>query len=249
MVRTFLRDLAVPMTWLLLHTPISANQVTIAATIVGMIACSIIAIPGTSYFFSACLLLQFWYYLDHVDGQIARYRKQSSLSGRFFDFIMHHLIHHMLILGISLYAYQIEGTIFSLCLGMMMSVLISIFNLSYDAEAKTFLEKLLSDSSEKPLKINPQNLADQKEASHSNHSKNKFKFLYSLIHKSCEIHVMMNLLTLFSILELFKIGDFSWRLLTWKIYLVLIPILTLTKLYHVIQNKKIDERFNHYFQQ
>ena len=81
-VRTILRDAALPVTWLLLHTKITADQVTLASLAVALLGMIALALPGTGWFVAGVLLLQLWYYLDHVDGQIARYRKTVSLTGR-----------------------------------------------------------------------------------------------------------------------------------------------------------------------
>src|SRR5437762_1650191 len=82
MVRYVLRDLALPFTWLLLHTPVTANQVTLASLVVGLFGISLFAATSNASFLTGTLLLQLWYLLDHVDGQIARYRKTACLSGR-----------------------------------------------------------------------------------------------------------------------------------------------------------------------
>jgi hypothetical protein len=78
-------------TWLLGHWPISANVVTACALIVGWAAAACIATKG--YFVVGVAALWFWYLLDHVDGQLARLRGTHSLTGMYFDFMMHHLIH------------------------------------------------------------------------------------------------------------------------------------------------------------
>jgi phosphatidylglycerophosphate synthase len=37
--------------------------------------------------------LWLWYLLDHVDGQLARLHNTQSVTGIYFDFMMHHLVH------------------------------------------------------------------------------------------------------------------------------------------------------------
>ena len=87
MARHITRDQALYVTRFLLPTGISANQVTLLSMVTGVIA-ALFFIPSNKwFFFTGALLLQLWYILDHVDGQIARYRNQSSLTGMFFDFI------------------------------------------------------------------------------------------------------------------------------------------------------------------
>ena len=44
-------------------------------------------------------LLQLWYLLDHVDGQLARLRGTASLDGVQLDFLMHHTVNLLVPLG------------------------------------------------------------------------------------------------------------------------------------------------------
>lgn len=71
-------------TWLFLHTNITPNKVTLISFLLGMIASFFIALPGY-YPVIGVILYQFWFIFDIVDGEIARYRKLSSLTGAFID--------------------------------------------------------------------------------------------------------------------------------------------------------------------
>ena len=71
-------------TWLLLHTNITPNQVTLLSLLVGVAGCIMLSIPGY-YPILGVFLLQIWFILDIVDGEIARYRNTCSLTGAFFD--------------------------------------------------------------------------------------------------------------------------------------------------------------------
>ena len=80
MARNITRDMAVPLTWLFLHTRITANQITLLSLLVGLSASVAFVFFSKVNIFIGALLLQTWYLLDHVDGQVARYRKQQSLT-------------------------------------------------------------------------------------------------------------------------------------------------------------------------
>ena len=86
------RPMAVYGTWLAIRLGLSAHQVTVAAIVVS--AASALAIgSGTRAGFVggvALALLAFW--LDHVDGQVARWRRTASLDGVYLDYLMHHAI-------------------------------------------------------------------------------------------------------------------------------------------------------------
>lgn len=89
-------------TWLLLHTPLSADGATLLMTIVGLAACAVF-MSGTAYsFFIGSLMLQLWYIMDMVDGEIARYRRKTSLTGLYFDWISHYLVHPLVFVAIGM---------------------------------------------------------------------------------------------------------------------------------------------------
>jgi hypothetical protein len=91
LARRVARPAALYVTWLLCRWPISANAVTGVTLIVGWAAAAILAMPGC--FLSGVAALWLWYLLDHVDGQLARLRRTQSVTGVYFDYMMHHLVH------------------------------------------------------------------------------------------------------------------------------------------------------------
>jgi len=87
--RWFARKVSVYVTWLLLHTGISANQVTLLslAVMLGGLAC--IAAGTTALLAAGACLLLLGYILDCCDGEIARCRNQASLRGEYLDALAH----------------------------------------------------------------------------------------------------------------------------------------------------------------
>ncbi len=245
MVRTFLRDAALPCTWLLLHTPVTADQVTFFALLTGLLGCLFLALPGTGCFLGAVFLLQLWYYLDHVDGQIARYRKTSCLTGRFFDFLMHHLIHAAAVLGLGLAFSQTAKLGTPGCfLAVLVSFFMTFFNLLHDIKSKAFVEKL--QQSEAAV-ITPRTNAEQKNTGMSASEPAPLaKRLFSFLHKSCEIHVLMNVLTAFALAELLVFKD-GLRIISYLYYGPVIIVITILKFTYVISRRKIDEEFQNTF--
>lgn len=90
LARKWARPTAIYGTWLAVRLGLSAHQVTLAAiavTVLGAIGLGV----GTRLGFTAgvaLLLLAFW--LDRVDGQVARWRATASLDGVYLDYLMHH---------------------------------------------------------------------------------------------------------------------------------------------------------------
>ena len=243
MVRHILRDAALPVTWLLLHTSITANQVTLISLVVGLIGIACFAFVSKVGFLIGTLLLQTWYFLDHVDGQIARYRKTASLSGRFFDFITHHIIHGTVFFSLGLYLYFIGGGIYFVVWGFITSIAIAVFNLINDTKYKTFFEKLVGI---KEIRI--QSKAESAGAKPTKDIHAIPRTIFSLIHKLSEIHVLMNILTLAAFLEFIFRLPFDLRILLFIFYGLAVPLLTTVKLIYLITQKKIDTEFETIFQ-
>lgn len=238
MVRHLLRDAALPITWLLLHTPITANQVTLFSLLVGLFGISLFASFSPTSFLIGTLLLQFWYLLDHVDGQIARYRKSSCLSGRFFDFTTHHIIHGTVFFSLGFYLFRKTGISFWVIWGFLTSLAMILFNLITDTKYKTFLEAVDNKGAFEFTRR-------QSEKAPVSGGRTVFSFF----HKTLEMHVLMNLLTLAALFEVFAKEAFDFRLIGFLFYGVTVPLITTAKIYHLISHKKVDDEFRILFKE
>ena len=240
-VRHILRDAALPVTWLLVHTEVSANQITLVSLIVGLLGIAFFAGLSPFYFLLGTALLQLWYFMDHVDGQIARYRKTSCLTGRFFDFMTHHIIHGAIFFGLAAYVFRATGSPFMLVWGYITSLSIMVFNLIHDTKYKTFFEALEKTGGRFNKELR-QSLPEEKIRKSGLPHK-----IFSWIHKLCEIHVLMNLLTLAAILEWFFHLGINFRMFFFQAYSLIVPVLAVTKVSYLIQRRKIDEEYHALF--
>lgn len=82
-----LRPLAGLLVRLLYRTSITPNQVTLAATGVGLVSAALFATGGAVETGAAGTLILFKDILDSADGQLARAKNQYSRAGRFLDSI------------------------------------------------------------------------------------------------------------------------------------------------------------------
>jgi len=113
------RPYSIYITKILLYTPITANQVSLFGMIIGI--CGAFSI-GYGTFRSGVvgvILLQFSYLLDCIDGEIARYRKQSSVNGIFIDFLGHRILIPLMFLGATFMIYMNTQNIFMLIVGIL----------------------------------------------------------------------------------------------------------------------------------
>ena len=93
--------ISIYITKILLYTPITANQVTFLMLVLG-IAGSIFLFNG--FFIAGLLLLHLAVVLDNVDGEIARFKNQRSMMGKYLDGIYHVTVSQLMLFG---YAYGI----------------------------------------------------------------------------------------------------------------------------------------------
>ncbi len=64
---------------------LTPNKITLFSLIVAILSVIFIIVGGTTNFIIAAILIHLSHVLDCMDGQMARYRKTSSLAGCFFD--------------------------------------------------------------------------------------------------------------------------------------------------------------------
>jgi phosphatidylglycerophosphate synthase len=243
MVRHILREASLPITWLLLHTKMTANQVTLVSLIAGMAGGVLFAFGSWQSFLGGALLLQIWYLLDHVDGQIARYRQTACLTGRFFDYIMHHAIHGVIFFSLGIHCFTRTGSFIYVWWGFAASLSMTMFNLMHDTKYKTLFEGLAG------FKMNTFFFTQPNESATENIRIRKgiLRQTFSLLHKLAEIHVLMNILSVAAIAAWLSKGVWDLRLCLMIFYGVTVPVIGVTKIAYWICRREIDREFEQTF--
>lgn len=90
LARRVARPSAVYGCWLAVRLGLSAHQVTAAAWLSSLAASAAIGTGDRSMFVLGIALAHLAFWLDHVDGQVARWRGTASLDGVYLDYLMHH---------------------------------------------------------------------------------------------------------------------------------------------------------------
>ncbi|MBU1621986.1 MAG: CDP-alcohol phosphatidyltransferase family protein [Nanoarchaeota archaeon] len=103
----FLRLVSIYITKLFLYTSITSNQVTIISMVVGIFAGIAFSFSHPFYWIGGFLLLQLFHFLDAVDGEIARYRKEASPIGKYFDLLAHGVVIAAFYIGITFGIYKV----------------------------------------------------------------------------------------------------------------------------------------------
>lgn len=179
------RPVSIYITRLVLFTPLTANHVTMIFFVTGL-AGSLLFLNGSRTFnFIASIMLQLWYLLDHVDGEVARYRKTTSLAGIYMDEMVHYIVHPLIFICMGIGQFLLCGQS------------IFIFTCILAAAAMIFIP-LSQQVREKIFKKESASVDDDKKRDEVNGKK-----LFSILHKSCTFPAVMNIITAFAFISLF----------------------------------------------
>ncbi|MBA7618392.1 hypothetical protein ES703_25718 [subsurface metagenome] len=100
------RRISIYITKLLLHTPITGNQVTLFGILLGIASGILFSFGNYWYSIAAALLINLSEELDYVDGEVARYRGTSSPLGHYLDILGHIIVYPTLFMGIAYGIYN-----------------------------------------------------------------------------------------------------------------------------------------------
>ncbi|NLX96498.1 MAG: CDP-alcohol phosphatidyltransferase family protein [Rhodopirellula sp.] len=192
MARRVSRPVALRITRVVAPWGVSADGMTLAAWTCGVAAAAAFGWGTVAGWLLGAALLQLWYLLDHVDGQLARLHGSASLDGVQLDYLMHHTLALLVPLGTGwgLFAQTSEP---GWCIGgLVWGVSLLLLGLHHDARYKAFVQRLKAlegtldvvgggafrRSPQPPIPRHPLRLAGW------------------AMRKACEPHVVMNLLTL-----------------------------------------------------
>jgi hypothetical protein len=120
----------------------SANSVTLAACCCAAFACACLAWGGRWSLLTGCLLLQLWYVLDHVDGQLARLRGTASLDGAAWDYLMHHGVQLIVPQTLGFGLFRETGSTAFLLAGAVWGWSTLLIGLRHDVRYKAFVQRL-----------------------------------------------------------------------------------------------------------
>src|SRR3989344_3101054 len=88
-------------TKLLLYTPIHADQVTILMMLLAIFGSILLAFGTLKLMLVGILLIHLTIVLDNVNGEIARYRKEGSMTGSFLEFLYHEITATLIFFSLS----------------------------------------------------------------------------------------------------------------------------------------------------
>ncbi len=136
------RRISIRLTWLLLHTPLSANQVTVGAILVGIAGGLLLAWNDFWPLVVGLVLLQLSFVLDYSDGEIARYQalergNPTDPGGAYLDWIGHYYVPATMTAGLAYGAFSADGREWLLLFALV--IVFSLVRIPYSARDHVLL--------------------------------------------------------------------------------------------------------------
>ncbi|GAA2133349.1 CDP-alcohol phosphatidyltransferase family protein [Kitasatospora kazusensis] len=101
--RWYMRSISLRITRVLsTMTVITPNGLTYLMMLTGILAGAALVVPGLAGAVLAAFLIQLYLLLDCVDGEVARWRRQTSLTGVYLDRVGHYMSEAALLTGLGL---------------------------------------------------------------------------------------------------------------------------------------------------
>ncbi len=194
MARCVVRPAAQAITWLLAPWPVPPDLVTLLAWGV-LLAAGVALGQGTpAWLLAGAGLLQVWYLLDHVDGQLARLQRRETLQGTLLDYLMHHSFWFFVPLGLGWGVFQATEHSAWLLAGVAWAWGGWLLHAVHDARYKAFFKRLKRTCG--PVQLRRQTPSPQPPGRWPAAWAARLRYLGR---KATETHVVMNLLGLLAI--------------------------------------------------
>ncbi|MAG08681.1 hypothetical protein CMO89_04355 [Candidatus Woesearchaeota archaeon] len=181
----FIRKISIYITKLFLYTSITANQVTVFHILITLLGAVLLFFGTLEYMLIGILLMNFGFILDTVDGEIARYRKQTSILGVHIDEISHQFLPKFMYFGIAFSVFLNTAKISALIFGFLAVVFSA--SVVFMALTWTIVNKRLEaiksmEDSKEGINIR-QNTKKENKLSKIGEATGKFGFLYKISEK------------------------------------------------------------------
>lgn len=125
--RHVVRFFSIYVTRVFMAAGLSANAVTGLMAAVGACGVLLLGAAGPAHRLAGAVVMQLWFLLDCCDGEVARLRGSSSLTGLYIDYLSHYVIHPCMIffVGAGLYRASSDGSILFIAFSATLAVLLA----------------------------------------------------------------------------------------------------------------------------
>jgi hypothetical protein len=245
MARRIARPTAVYGCWLAIRLGLTAHQVTAGALISATLAAVAIGTGDRFLFIAGVVLAHLGFWLDHVDGQVARWRGTVSLDGVYLDYLMHHVTNLLLgfALGFGLAAgsgdarWAIAG--FAIAAGW------AVLSLHNDCRYKAFFQRLKSARGSYRVDCG----RGERPAAPAPWPRSGRAALTWPLYKACEYHVVLIGLL---VLALLAVANPSAWLALWRgcviVMALVAPLLAIGRCIRSVLRRTTENDFYRWFQ-
>ncbi|MFC8829169.1 CDP-alcohol phosphatidyltransferase family protein [Streptomyces sp. NPDC057137] len=108
--RLYMREISLRVDRYLVNTKVTPNQLTYVMTVAGALALPALLVPGITGAVLGVVAVQLYLLLDCVDGEVARWKKQYSMTGVYLDRVAAYLCDAAVLVGFGLRAADLWGT-------------------------------------------------------------------------------------------------------------------------------------------
>jgi hypothetical protein len=244
LARRIARPTAVYGTWAAIRLGLSAHQVTLAALAASLAGAGAIGSGSRLGFVLGVSLLHLAFWLDHVDGQVARWRGTASLDGVYLDYMMHHLLN--LTLGFAL-GYGLArrfGDLAWALAGMAIASGWCLLAIHNDCRYKALFQRLKSGSGSYRVDCG----SGGRPMPPAPWPKRGLGMLTWPAYKACEPHIVLILLTALAALAILSSSTwfFCWR---WFVFgtAVLAPCLGAARIARAVARRSVEDEFERWF--
>ncbi|WP_152053339.1 CDP-alcohol phosphatidyltransferase family protein [Tautonia marina] len=244
LARWFARPTAIYGTWLAVRLGLSAHQLTVASLVAALAGAASLASGSQLGFVAGALLSLLAFWLDRVDGQVARWRGTVGINGVYLDYLMHHAasMAQGFALGFGLAART--GSLGWAAAGAFVSAGWMFLSLQNDCRYKAFFQ---------PLKRSPgafrvEGGAGGRPSPAPPWPRRGIGMLTWPSYKVCEPHVVLMALQGMAVLAVVEPSVWEW---VWKGYVggmaVLAPALATARIARAVWKGAVEEEFARWF--
>jgi len=256
-MRYICRAISIHITRLLIPTSVTADQVSAAMIVVGVVASLFFLCVSPFFFITGILLLQLWYVLDCVDGEVARYRNYHKdqqvtddkmdlpITGAYWDYLNHYIVHGLVPFTVGFGVFRATGNSFWILVGFLASLGQTLLLAIHDTKSRLFLGKINRVAqSAFSITCKAQPAGEKKIAKVKQWSFGKWIFV--IFHYTTTYPTVMNVLTVLGFISLFAV-PLAARI-TFIIYyavasLVVFLGLARNNLWHSALDREFDETY------
>jgi hypothetical protein len=245
LARNVARPSAIYGTWAAVRLGLSAHQVTAVALLASLGGAAAIASGQRWGFVGGVALLHLAFWLDHIDGQVARWRRTSSLAGVYFDYLMHHAAQLALGFGLGFGLAVSDRALGWTIAGFSIGGGLTFLGLHNDCLYKSFFQQLKRGS----VRYRVDSGAGGGPAPALAWPRRGRGALTWPLYKACEPHVVLLTLTLVAILALVPGADWRAVLRAYVLCMALLaPVLAAARIARAIVSDRATAEFRRWFQ-